>query len=497
MGDALCRLTIREMNRLLRAREVSSRQVTEALLRRIAEVDNKLNAYVTLTQELALEQADAADRRIKNGDKLPPLLGIPLAIKDLICIAGVRTTAGSKILYNFIPPYDATVIRRLKSQGAVFLGKTNLDQFGMGSSTENSYFGSTHNPWDLERTAGGSSGGSAAATAADECIGSLGTDTGGSIRQPASFCSVVGLKPTYGRVSRFGLIAYGSSFDQIGPITKDVTDCAMLAEAIAGWDENDSTSAEVPVPSYARVLDGEVRGLRIGVPREYFAEGLEPEVEDAVRAAIHVLEGLGATAEEVSMPKTDYAIATYYILTTAEASSNLARYDGVRYGYRTSNASDLLSLYRKSRSEGFGEEVKRRIMLGTYVLSAGYYDAYYRKAQQVRMLMAQEFAEVFKKVDVLATPTSPTPPFRLGEKLDDPLKMYLSDIYTISANLAGVTSISVPCAFSSQGLPISIQLTGKAFDEETVLKVAYAYEQQSQVRHRKPPAVPQGDGHGV
>lgn len=335
------------------------------------------------------------------------------------------------------------------------------------------------------------------ATAADECIGSLGTDTGGSIRQPASFCSVVGLKPTYGRVSRFGLIAYGSSFDQIGPITKDVTDCALLLQALAGWDAYDSTSADVPVPDYASSLDGEVRGLRIGVPREYFTEGLDPEVEEAVRAAIRVLEGLGATLEEVSMPRTEYAIATYYILTTAEASSNLARYDGVRYGYRTPETPDLITLYRKSRSEGFGEEVKRRIMLGTYGLSAGYYDAYYRKAQQVRALIAGEFAQAFNKVDVLAAPTSPTPPFRLGEKLDDPLQMYLSDIFTISANLAGITGISVPCGFSSEGLPISLQLMGKEFDEPTVLKTAYAYEQHSDVRHRKPPAISQGDSHGI
>lgn len=497
MEQTLCRLTIHETARLLRRKEVSSREVTEAVLERIASMDGQVNAYITVTEELALGQADVSDALLKEGGELPPLLGIPLAIKDLICINGVKTTAGSKILYNYVPPYDATVIQRLKAQGPVFVGKTNLDQFGMGSSTENSHFGATHNPWNLECTAGGSSGGSAAATAADECIGSLGTDTGGSIRQPASFCGVVGLKPTYGRVSRFGLIAFGSSFDQIGPITKDVTDCAILLGVIAGWDARDSTSADVPVPDYASSLNGNVRGLRIGVPREYFAEGLGAEVEQAVRRAIRVLEGLGTEVKEVSLPLTEYAIATYYILTTAEASSNLARYDGVRYGYRKQGVSDLLTLYRESRSQGFGEEVKRRIMLGTYALSAGYYDAYYRKAQQVRALLAREFAEVFEKVDVLAAPTSPTPPFRLGEKLDDPLQMYLSDVYTISANLAGITAISVPCGFSSDGLPIGIQIMGKPFNEEAVLKVAYAYEQHSGLSPRKPLSLPSGGNHGV
>ena len=476
----LFNLTIHELNDMLRKGETTSRAVTESVLGRIKAVDGKVKAYITVTEEVALRQAEQADKRIKAGDTSSPLLGIPIAVKDNMCTDGIKTTCASKILGNFVPPYDATVVRKLNQAGYVLCGKPNMDEFAMGSSTENSGFFITKNPWDLERIPGGSSGGSAAATAAGECIGSLGSDTGGSIRQPAACCGVVGLKPTYGRVSRFGLVAFASSLDQIGPITKDVTDSALLMNVISGHDVKDSTSANIPAPDFTKALKKDAKGLRIGLPREYFIEGMDPEVEKAVRDAVKTLEGLGATVVEVSLPHTDYAVATYYILATSEASSNLARYDGIKYGFRAEGAKDLLDLYMKSRSQGFGPEVKRRIMLGTYALSAGYYEAYYKKGQQVRTLIKRDFDEAFRMVDVIATPTAPTAAFRIGEKSSDPLQMYLSDIFTISVNLAGIPGISLPCGFTSTNLPIGLQLLGKHFDEEAILHAAFAYEQATE-----------------
>jgi aspartyl-tRNA(Asn)/glutamyl-tRNA(Gln) amidotransferase subunit A len=470
----------------LDTRKVSAREVTEAFYRRIETLDGRVQAYLTLTRELALEQADGADHRRQTGES-GPLLGIPLAIKDVICTKGVRTTCGSKILHTFVPPYDATVIERLKAVGAVLLGKANMDEFAMGSSTEHSAYGITHNPWDLSTIPGGSSGGSAAAVAADECAAALGTDTGGSIRQPAACCGIVGLKPTYGRVSRYGLVAFASSLDQIGPMTKDVHDAALLLNVIGGQDARDSTSVDRPMPDFTRALTGSVTGLRLGIPREYFIEGIEPEVERAVRAAIKVLQEIGATTEEVSLPHTAYGVAAYYILAPSEASSNLARYDGIKYGYRTPQWSNLRDMYMRTRDEGFGAEVKRRIMLGTYALSAGYYEAYYKKAQQVRTLIRRDFEEAFRDVDALVAPVAPTPAFKIGEKTDDPLQMYLSDVFTIAVNLAGIPGISIPCGFSSTGLPIGLQIIGKPFDEETVLRLAYAFEQQTDYHRRKPP----------
>jgi aspartyl-tRNA(Asn)/glutamyl-tRNA(Gln) amidotransferase subunit A len=449
-------------------------------------VDDKVKAYLTVTGDIARTQAQAADKRIKAGDTSSPLLGIPIAIKDNMCTEGIRTTCASKILANFVPPYDATVVRKLKEAGMVLCGKPNMDEFAMGSSTENSGFFITKNPWDLERIPGGSSGGSAAAVAADECIGSLGSDTGGSIRQPASCCGVVGLKPTYGRVSRYGLVAFASSLDQIGPITKDVKDTALLLNVIAGHDPKDSTSANIPAPDFTKALKKEVKGLKIGLPKEYFIEGMDPEVEKAIRGAVKTLEGLGAKVVEVSLPHSDYAVATYYILATSEASSNLARYDGVKYGFRAQSAKDLLEMYMKSRSQGFGSEVKRRIMLGTYALSAGYYEAYYKKGQQARTLIKRDFDEAFKSVDVIATPTAPTAAFKIGEKSADPLQMYLSDIFTISVNLAGIPGMSLPCGFTKGNLPIGLQLLGRHFNEEAILHAAYAYEQATEWHKKKP-----------
>ncbi len=474
-----------ELHALLDKREVSARDVTEAFYRRIDALDDRVHAYLTLTRELALEQADQADHRRQAGES-GSLLGIPLAIKDVICTKGVRTTCGSKILQTFVPPYDATVVERLKAAGAIILGKANMDEFAMGSSTEHSAYGITHNPWDLSTIPGGSSGGSAAAVAADECAAALGTDTGGSIRQPAACCGIVGLKPTYGRVSRYGLVAFASSLDQIGPMTKDVRDAALLLNVIGGKDLRDSTSADISMPDFTRALTGSVQGLRIGIPREYFIAGIDAEVEEAVRAAVKVLEGLGATTKEVSLPHTEYGVAVYYILASSEASSNLARYDGVKYGYRTPQWSNLRDMYMRTRDEGFGTEVKRRIMLGTYALSAGYYEAYYKKAQQVRTLILRDFEEAFQQVDVFVAPTAPTPAFKIGEKTDDPLQMYLSDIHTIPVNLAGIPGISLPCGFNSAGLPVGLQIIGKPFDEETVLRVAYAFEQNTDYHRRKP-----------
>jgi len=479
-------LTIHQAHQLLQTGEISSVELTQACLERIRAVDDRVRAYLTVTDELALAQAQTADQRRGQGEDTS-LLGIPLAIKDVICMGGAPTTCGSRILEHFVPPYDATVIGRLRTAGAVILGKTNMDEFAMGSSTENSAFGPTHNPWDLARVPGGSSGGSAAAVAADECLGSLGSDTGGSIRQPASFCGVVGIKASYGRISRYGLVAFASSLDQIGPLGKDVHDCAILLQAIAGYDEHESTSMPLEVPDYAQVLEGAegLAGMRIGVPQEYFIEGMQPQVEEAVREAIEMLDQLGAEVVEVSLPHTEYALPVYYLIAPAEASANLARYDGVRYGFRHPEAEDLWDAYRRSRQHGLGAEVKRRIMLGTYALSAGYYDAYYLKAQQVRSLIKQDFDRAFERVDAIAAPVSPTVAFRIGEKVDDPLQMYLSDVFTLSVNLAGICGASVPCGFAD-GLPVGLHLMGAAFHEATVLRVAYAYEQATEWHRRKP-----------
>jgi len=478
-------LTLHDASVHLQHHELSSQELTEAVFRRIEETEERLHAYVTLCQDSAFEQAKAADEKLARGEPFSPLLGIPVAVKDNFLTTGVRTTCASKILGNFIAPYDSTTVKKLRQAGAVIIGKTNLDEFAMGSSCENSAFFPTRNPWDTDRVPGGSSGGSAAAVAADQCIAALGTDTGGSIRQPAAYCGIVGLKPTYGRVSRYGIVAFASSMDQVGPITKDVQDSALLLQSIAGADPVDSTSVDHPVPSYSQLLNGEIRGLRLGIPKEYFVSGMQPEVESTVRQAIRLLEKNGATIEEVSLPHTEYAIAVYYIVATAEASSNLARYDGMRYGYRAP-ASDLTETYMMSREDGFGSEVKRRIMLGTYALSAGYYDAYYLKAQRVRALIRRDFDEVFKRCDVIVTPTAPTTAFEIGEKTHDPLQMYLTDIYTISVNLAGLPALSLPCGFDHQGLPIGLQFIGKDFDEATILRVAHAYEQSTEWHKRKP-----------
>lgn len=481
----LCELTIHELLDRLGAGETTSTEITESVFRRIAGVEKRVHSFITLLEESAMEAARKEDMEIRQGAR-KPLGGIPLAIKDLLCTKGIRTTCGSRILENFIPPYDATVIRKLRNAGAVFVGKTNMDEFAMGSSTETSHFGITRNPWDLERIPGGSSGGSAAAVAADECIAALGSDTGGSIRQPASLCGIVGLKPTYGRVSRFGLVAFASSLDQIGPFTKDVEDCAIMLNVIAGYDPRESTSVPQEVPDYRAFLGQDVKGMKVGVPKEYFIEGIDPEVSSALRGAIKTLEGLGVSIREVSLPHTDYCIAVYYLIAPAEASSNLARYDGVRYGFRSREARDLMDMYKKSRSMGFGAEVKRRIMIGTYALSAGYYDAYYKKASQVRALLKRDFDEAFRECDVLITPTSPTPAFRIGEKMNDPLQMYLSDIFTISTNLAGIPGLAVPCGFSGAGLPIGAQFLAGHFEEGKLLRLASAYEKHADFEKRRP-----------
>ncbi|MDC4205537.1 MAG: Asp-tRNA(Asn)/Glu-tRNA(Gln) amidotransferase subunit GatA [Candidatus Manganitrophus sp.] len=479
-------LTAHELHEALKKKSVSAKELVNAFYARIESVEKGVRAYNTLTQKEALAQADRIDQAIARGEEIGPLAGIPIALKDNLCLEGVRTTCSSKILDGYRPPYDATVVSRLKEAGGIFLGKTNMDEFAMGSSTENSAFEKTKNPWDLSRIPGGSSGGSAAAVAASEATAALGSDTGGSIRQPAACCGVVGLKPTYGRVSRYGLVAFASSLDQIGPLTKDVTDTATVMNVIGGYDRSDSTSADLPMPDLTRALRRDVRGMRLGVPKEYFIEGMDPEVEGSVAQAIETLKKLGAEVKEISLPHTEYAVATYYILATAEASSNLARYDGVRYGYRTPEARDLLEMYMKTRAEGFGPEVKRRIMLGTYALSAGYYDAYYKKAQQVRTLIKRDFDEAYQSVDVIVTPTAPTPAFRFGEKTADPLQMYLSDIFTISVNLAGIPAISLPGGFSKGGLPIGLQILGRAFDEEGILRVAYTFEQETEFHTRRP-----------
>ena len=481
------KLTLADLQKKFTAGEVTARDIVQSYTLRINQVEPKVKAYITQTKETAMAQAEALDGKLKGWRRTMPLMGMPVAIKDNICTEHVLTTCASRILGNFVPPYDATVIARLRGQGYLLLGKTNLDEFAMGSSTENSAFGPSRNPWNVGHVPGGSSGGSAAAVAADECVAALGSDTGGSIRQPAALCGVVGLKPTYGRVSRFGLVAFASSLDQIGPITKDVTDAAIMLNVIAGHDPLDSTSANLPVPDYTRALKKkDLKKLKVGVPREFFAEGLDPEVGQAVQAAIDELKNLGGEITEISLPTTDYAVAIYYLIATAEASSNLARYDGVKYGLRTKQAKDLLDMYVKTRQEGFGPEVKRRIMLGTYALSAGYYDAYYGKAQAARTMTKQDFDAAFKGVDLIVTPVTPTPAFKLGEKSEDPLQMYLSDIFTISVNLAGVPAISIPCGFSKAGLPIGLQIIGRPFEEETILRAAHAYEQATSWRAKKP-----------
>lgn len=479
----LFRLTIKEALNLLKDREITPDELVDSVFSRISAVDSNIKAYLTVLEDEAKEKLYGLKSK-DTTDK--PLLFIPLAIKDNLCTKGIRTTCASKILENFIPPYESTVTHRLLEAGAVFVGKTNLDEFAMGSSTENSGFFTTRNPWDTERVPGGSSGGSAAAVASHQCIAAIGSDTGGSIRQPAAFCGVVGLKPTYGRVSRYGLVAFASSLDQIGPITKTVEDSAILMNIISGHDPLDSTSADIDVPDYTSAIAGDIKDIKIGIPDEYFGEGLDEEVESSVRKAIEVLEELGAKTVPINLPHTGYAVATYYILATSEASSNLARYDGVKYGFRA-DANDLMEMYTETRSKGFGAEVKRRIMLGTYALSAGYYDAYYKKAQQVRTLIKQDFDTAFRNVDVILTPTTPTPAFRVGEKISDPLQMYLNDIFTISVNLAGTCAISVPCGFSSENLPIGLQIIGRPFDEMTILKVASAYEGETDWHKRRPP----------
>lgn len=481
----LCRLTIHEAHELLMKGEITSVELTSAVFDRVEEVEDRVGAYITLVRERAMTDAANADKVIMRGQG-GVLTGIPLAIKDVLCAEGIPTTCGSKILEDFIPPYSSPIIDKFRQANAVIVGKTNMDEFAMGSSTEHSAFKPTRNPWDLTRIPGGSSGGSAAAVAADECIAAIGTDTGGSIRQPASHCGVVGIKPTYGRVSRFGLVAFASSLDQIGPVTKDVTDGAILMNAICGHDPNDSTSVPRGVPDYTEALQAGLKGLVVGIPEEYFAEGLNEEVARAVDNAIEIIEELGATRQPVSLPHTEYAVAVYYLIAPAEASSNLARYDGVRYGFRESGTNELIQMYRDTRSKGFGSEVQRRIIIGTYALSAGYYDAYYKKASQVRTLIMQDFTQAFQTCDVLLAPVAPTPAFELGEKLEDPLAMYLSDIFTLPPSLAGITGMSVPCGFSKKGLPIGLQILGKHFDEEKLIRVAYNFEQATDFHTKKP-----------
>ncbi|MEE8374407.1 MAG: Asp-tRNA(Asn)/Glu-tRNA(Gln) amidotransferase subunit GatA [Dehalococcoidia bacterium] len=479
-------LTIHEAHELLKKGEMSSVELTKATLDRIREVDGKVCALVTVMEELALVQAEQADRRFRDGEATP-LTGIPMVIMDNMCTKGTRTTCSSKILEDFVPPYDATVVGKLKAEGMVMVGKGNMDEFAMCSSTENSAFFPTRNPWDLERVPGGSSGGPVTAVAAREAVYGLGSDTGGSIRQPAGFCSVVGLKPTYGRVSRYGLVAFASSLDQIGPITRDVTDAALVLNAIAGHDPRDSTSVDVPVPDYTDSLVPDVRGLRVGIPKDYFVEGMESGVEKVVREAIGKLEDLGAVVEwEVSLPSTRLALACYYIIAPSEAMANLARYDGVKYGFSAREAENMWDAMERTRQHGFGSEVKRRIMLGSYALSAGYYDAYYLKAQKVRTLINREFGDAFAKYDVLVTPTSPTVPFRIGERIDDPMQMYLSDVCTLPINIAGIPGITVPAGFVD-GLPVGMQILGRPFSEEMMFRVAFAYEQATEWGKRQPP----------
>jgi aspartyl-tRNA(Asn)/glutamyl-tRNA(Gln) amidotransferase subunit A len=470
-------LTVASTRTAIEERQFTAAALVEEFYKKIADDDAHIHGYLTLSKDRALAQATRIDKLADEGDPLPPLAGVPIAIKDVMVTKGVRSTAGSKVLGNYIPPYDCTAVSRLETAGAIVLGKTNCDEFAMGSSNENSAYGPVCNPRDKTRVPGGSSGGSAAVVAAGTAVAALGSDTGGSIRQPAAFCGVVGMMPTYGRVSRYGLIAFASSLDHIGPLTKTVKDSALVLQHIAGRDVMDSTSAAVPVPDYTAAIEQPIAGLRLGIPNEYFGEGLDPEIKAAVEAAIAKLQAAGCTIVPISMPHTRYAIPAYYIVATAEASSNLARFDGVRYGYRARDGvKNLATMYRRTRDEGFGPEVKRRIMLGTYALSAGYYDAYYLKAQRVRTLLTRDFEEAFTKVDAIVTPTTPTPAFKLGEKSDNPLAMYLNDIYTVTADLVGVPGISVPCGYTKAKLPIGLQVLGKHFDESTVFRVGHAVE---------------------
>jgi aspartyl-tRNA(Asn)/glutamyl-tRNA(Gln) amidotransferase subunit A len=482
----LYELTIEEAHRQLAGGDLSAVALTQAVLDRIAAVEPRIEAYLTLDAEGALEQATAADQRIARGDATP-LTGIPLGIKDVICTQDLRTTCGSRLLENFVPPYNATVMDKLQAAGAVVIGKLNMDEFAMGSSTENSAYQVTRNPWNRDHIPGGSSGGSAAAVAAGMCLGALGSDTGGSIRQPAAHCGVVGLKPTYGRVSRYGLVAFASSLDQIGPMGKSVKDCALIMNAISGHDERDSTSVPHPVPDYSQLAGDGWKGLRVGLPREYHqAEGLDPDVRRAMTTAIETVRSLGADTVEVSLPHTEYAVAAYYIIAPCEASSNLARYDGVRYGVRSKDHENMLDMFRRTRTAGFGAEVQRRIILGTYALSAGYYDAYYGKASQIRSLIMADFRRAYETCDVLLSPVAPTPAFKIGENTDDPLTMYMSDVFTLSANLAGIPGISVPCGLSSGGLPIGLQIMGPHFSEDRLLQVAYHFEQNTAFHQQRP-----------
>jgi aspartyl-tRNA(Asn)/glutamyl-tRNA(Gln) amidotransferase subunit A len=484
MADGLFNFTLHEARELLESRQVSSQELTQAALGRIEEVDSRVGAFVTVTGEAAIDQARQADEAIAKG-RGAPLTGIPMQVKDNMCTRGVPTTCSSRMLESFVPPYNATVVERLQAQRAVVVGKGNMDEFAMGSSTENSAFFPTHNPWDLERVPGGSSGGPAAAVASGECFYALGSDTGGSIRQPAALCGIVGMKPTYGLVSRYGLVAFASSLDQIGPMTRDVTDCALVLNAIAGHDPKDSTSIPRQAPDYTATLNGDIKGMRVGVPKEYFGEGIDGEVADTLRKALAQMEELGATVEETSLPHTMYALAVYYILAPSEASANLARYDGVKYGYSSQNAGSMWEAMEQTKQHGFGPEVKRRMMLGTYALSAGYYDAYYLKAQKVRTLISREFQEAFQKYDILVTPVSPTTAFKLGEKVEDPVQMYLSDICTIPVNIAGIPAMSVPAGFVD-GLPVGMQIMGRPLGEETILRAAYAYEQATEWHKMRP-----------
>ncbi|WP_306546692.1 Asp-tRNA(Asn)/Glu-tRNA(Gln) amidotransferase subunit GatA [Desulfobulbus sp.] len=478
-------LTLHEAASLLEQGEVSSVALTESVLGRIEAVEPKVQAYLALDQEGALRQAEQADLNRKNG-QVGPLCGIPLAIKDVLCTTSMPTTCGSRILEHFIAPYNATVVTKLADAGSVLLGKLAMDEFAMGSTSENCAFQTPHNPWKLGYVAGGSSGGSAAAVAADQCFASLGSDTGGSIRQPASLCGTVGMKPTYGRVSRYGLVAFASSLDQVGPLTKDVRDCALMMNAVSGYDPHDSTSIKLEVPDFTAALQDGLKGVRIGIPKEYFGEGLDSEVDRTVRDGIAMLQEAGAEMVEVTLPHTEYCVAVYYLIAPAEASSNLARFDGVRYGYRDRSADTLIEMYNRSRSQGFGDEVKRRILIGTYALSSGYYDAFYKKASQARTLIKEDFAKAFASCDLMVSPVTPTPAWKIGDKADDPLALYLSDILTLSANLAGIPGMSVPCGFNNQGLPIGMQLQAAHFNEEILLRAAYNLEQRAGVAGKKP-----------